>query len=89
MMMMFVLQEGAQGVIHSGKMQIFWGFRFGSPPLVLVLAPTQERPLSTHGSSGTSLQARQDHVGKVLLEPLEILPGKAKKKKGMDEDKDL
>lgn len=48
------------------------GFRFlafiGLPAL------TGGELLSPHGAVGTSLQAGQDHVGKVLLEPLEVLP---------------
>lgn len=48
------------------------GFRFlafiGLPAL------TGEKLLSPDGGAGTSLQAGQDHVGKVLLEPLEVLP---------------
>ncbi|XP_061665661.1 BTB/POZ domain-containing protein KCTD5 isoform X2 [Syngnathoides biaculeatus] len=70
-------KEGAQGVFHCGQMQVFWGIRFPFWFLPVARTLAQKRPLSAHGPSGMLLQTCQDHVGEVLLEPLDVLPGKA------------
>lgn len=74
---MLCLQEGAERVVHGGHVQVLQmaavRLRFR---LLACLLPAQagEGLLSPDRATSTSLQARQDHVGKVLLEPLEILP---------------
>lgn len=72
------LQEGAEGVVHAGHVQVLQmaAVRLGSRLLASVALPARagEGPLSPDGAAGASLQAGQDHVGEVLLEPLEVLP---------------
>lgn len=50
--------------------------RLGLRLLAWLLLPARagKRLLPPDGAASASLQARHDHVGKVLLEPLEILP---------------
>lgn len=37
--------------------------------------PTRHRLPPADGATRATLQTRQDHVGQVLLEPVEVLPG--------------
>lgn len=74
------LQEGAEGVIHRGKVQVLgmaavrlhlWFFF-----LFVLAALTGERLPPADGAPRATVQTRQDHLGEVLLEPLEVLPEK-------------
>jgi len=60
------------------------------PPLLLVvvvlLALTRERLPPPDGASGAPLQARQDHVGEVLLQPLDVLTGGEEEEEEEEED---
>lgn len=60
-----VLQEGAQRVVHTRQVQIL---RRLAVPLHLGL-------LSPYRPPGAALQACEDHMCQVLLEPLEVLSG--------------
>lgn len=75
----FALQEGAEGVVHSGQVQVLGmlALRLRLWFLVVLLALTGERVLPPDRGQRPALQALEDHVGEVLLEPLEVLPGKA------------
>lgn len=73
------LQEGAEGVVHGGQVQVL---RLAAavrlhPRLSFLLhlfALVGERPPPADGALGATLQTRQDHFGQILLESLEVLP---------------
>lgn len=72
------LQEGAERVVDGGHVQVLQmaavRLRFRLLAWVVLPAQAGQGLLSPDGAASASLQAHQDHVGKVLLEPLEILP---------------
>lgn len=64
---MFVLQKGAECVIHRGQVQILG---------LLTLRLRVVHPLPPHGAFRSAFQTGEDHVGQVLLQPLDVLSGR-------------
>lgn len=77
------LQEGAECVVHGGQVQVLRLAAVGLHPrlsfLFVLFALIGERP-PADGAVRATLQTRQDHLGEILLEPLEVLPERAQTK---------
>lgn len=77
----FVLQEGTECVVHRGQVQVLrmavlW-LHLWLLAGVALCALTRARLLPPDRVSRAALETFQNHVGKLLLEPLEVLPEKA------------
>lgn len=71
------LQEGAEGVVHGGQVQVLRLAAVGLYPwlsfLFVLFALIGQCPPPADGALGATLQTCQDHLGEILLEPLEVL----------------